>query len=106
MVDAGHVSVTASDTPVRPREYMYPRAMSFALDSLGWIGAAALVAAYWLVSTRKTSGDSTRYQMLNLIGSVLVLVNSLYYGAYPSVAVNGLWVAIGVYSLSGRAARL
>jgi hypothetical protein len=80
--------------------------MPLAIDSLGWIGAAALVVAYWLVSTRKTTGDSTRYQMFNLIGSVLVLINSLYYGAYPSVAVNGLWVAIGVYSLTGRAARV
>ncbi len=75
------------------------------INYLGWLGAAALVAAYWLVSTRKTTGDATRYQVLNLIGSVLVLINSLYYGAYPSVAVNGVWVAIGVYALTGRSAR-
>jgi hypothetical protein len=76
--------------------------MSVAIDYFGWLGAAALVAAYWLVSTRKTSGDSTRYQVLNLIGGALVLINSLYYGAYPSVAVNSLWVAIGAYALAAR----
>jgi hypothetical protein len=76
--------------------------MPVPIDYLGWLGAAALVAAYWLVSTRKTTGDSTRYQVLNLIGGALVLINSLYYGAYPSVAVNGLWVAIGAYALAAR----
>ena len=80
--------------------------MSVTIDYLGWLGAAALVTAYWLVSTRKTTGDAPRYQVLNLIGGLLVLINSLYYGAYPSVAVNGVWVAIGVYSLTGRSARL
>ena len=80
--------------------------MPLPIDYLGWLGAAALVAAYWLVSTRKTTGDSTRYQVLNLIGGALVLINSLYYGAYPSVAVNSLWVAIGLYSLTARSGKL
>jgi hypothetical protein len=80
--------------------------MPVAIDYLGWLGAAALVAAYWLVSTRKTSGDATGYQVLNLIGGALVLINSLYYGAYPSVAVNSLWVAIGAYALAVRSRKV
>jgi predicted membrane protein len=80
--------------------------MPLPIDYLGWLGAAALVTAYWLVSTRKTTGDSTRYQVLNLIGGALVLINSLYYGAYPSVAVNGLWVAIGASALAARSRKV
>jgi hypothetical protein len=80
--------------------------MPLLIDYLGWLGATALVTAYWLISTRKTSGDSTRYQVLNLIGGALVLINSLYYGAYPSVAVNGLWVAIGAYALASRSSKV
>jgi uncharacterized membrane protein YedE/YeeE len=74
--------------------------MLIAVNALGWIGAAALLSAYWLVSTRKVTGDSTAYQTLNLAGSVLVLLNSLYYGAYPSVGVNAVWVAIGLFALA------
>jgi hypothetical protein len=70
------------------------------IDLLGWIGAAALLSAYWLVSTRRADGAAMSYQALNLIGSVLVLLNSLYYGAYPSVTVNGVWIVIGVYAIS------
>ena len=76
--------------------------MTFAINLFGWIGAAALLTAYWLVSTQKAPGDSRTYQGMNLLGAVLVLVNSLYYGAYPSVGVNAVWIAIGAYTLAKR----
>lgn len=66
----------------------------------GWIGTAALLLAYGLVSTRRLAGDSVPYQALNLVGGTLVLVNSYYHGAMPSVAVNVFWVAIGLFALS------
>jgi len=74
--------------------------MAFVINVSGWIGVAALLAAYWLVSTQKMTGDSRAFQGLNLVGAVLVLMNSLYYGAYPSVGVNAAWIAIGVYTLA------
>ena len=74
--------------------------MTFAVNVLGWIGVVALLSAYWLVSTQKAMGDSTTYQGMNLLGAILVLVNSSYYGAYPSVGVNAAWIAIGAYVLA------
>ena len=74
--------------------------MTFAINVLGWIGVAALLVAYWLVSTQKTTGNSRTYQGMNLVGAMLVLANSLYYGAYPSVGVNAVWIAIGTYALA------
>jgi hypothetical protein len=79
--------------------------MLLLVDLLGWAGAVALLFAYWLVSTRRRDGASTSYQTLNLIGSILVLLNSLYYGAYPSVAVNGVWILIGLYAIRTAATR-
>ena len=73
--------------------------MTFAINVLGWVGVVALLVAYWLVSTQKAAGDSGTYQGMNLLGAVLVLVNSSYYGAYPSVGVNAAWIAIGAYAL-------
>ena len=75
------------------------------IDLLGWTGAAELLSAYWMVSTRRTDGAAMSYQTLNLVGSALVLMNSLYYGAYPSVAVNGLWIVIGVYAITSAGRR-
>jgi len=72
------------------------------IDIVGWIGVAALLIAYALVSTRRRAGDSTVYQLLNLLGSALLIVNSLYYGAYPSVGVNVAWIGIAIYALTRK----
>jgi len=76
--------------------------MAFAIDVIGWIGAAVLIYAYWLVSTQRAPGDSRTYQVLNLVGAILVLANSLWNGAYPSVGVNAVWIAIGLHALRPR----
>ena len=69
------------------------------IDIVGWVGAAVLLLAYGLVSTRKTEGDSRFYQLLNLAGSALLMMNSFYYGAYPSSGVNIVWIAIAIFTL-------
>lgn len=71
---------------------MEPRLL---LDVAGWIGMASLVSAYWLVSTGRLRGTSRIYQTLNVIGSVGLLANTLYYRAYPAAALNMTWLCIG-----------
>ncbi len=73
------------------------------IDILGWIGALLVTIAFFLVSTRRAAGDSLRYQLLNLAGGVLLIINTVFYGAYPSSVVNLVWVGIAVYALvTGR----
>lgn len=68
-------------------------------DVLGWIGAGLLLSAYGLVSTKKVEGDAIVYQLLNLVGSALLIVNSAHHGAYPSVGVNVIWVGIALFAI-------
>ena len=70
------------------------------LDTAGWVGAAALLLAYGLVSAGRLSGRGTGFQVLNLVGSVGLLVNSTWHGAWPSAALNGVWLVIGITALS------
>jgi hypothetical protein len=74
-------------------------AFNLLIDVVGWMGVAGLLLAYVLVSTKKIEGDSVPYQVLNLLGAVFLTVNSFYYGAYPSVGVNVVWIGIAVYAL-------
>ena len=76
-------------------------------DILGWVGAALLLLAYALVSIKKLEGDSVAYQLLNLLGSAFLIVNSAYYGAYPSVGVNVVWIGIAAFAIfrAGRGRR-
>ena len=76
------------------------------VDIVGWIGAIALLVAYALISARRVEGDSTSYQSLNLVGSVLLIVNTVYYRAYPSAFLNLVWGAIAVYVIGKALPRL
>jgi len=69
------------------------------LNIVGWVGVALLLAAYYLVSTRRLAGDSAAYQWLNILGAALLIVNSFYFGAYPSVGVNVAWIGIALFAL-------
>ena len=69
------------------------------IDILGWIGAIGLLAAYVLISAKKVEGDSTSYQLLNLVGSFFLILNTLYYGAYPSSFLNLFLISVPLYAL-------
>lgn len=69
------------------------------VDIVGWIGAGALLFAYGAVSTGKIEAKSHVYQLLNMFGSIFLIVNTAYYQAFPSTFVNLIWIAIAVMSL-------
>ena len=69
--------------------------MNLLVDFLGWIGSLILIIAYVQNSRNKISAQSSIYQFLNISGSIFLIINTLYYGAYPSSAVNIIWVLIG-----------
>jgi drug/metabolite transporter (DMT)-like permease len=71
-------------------------------DAIGWAGAAALLVAYAMVSSKKFEGDSTAFQFLNIVGSLLLAVNTVFYRAYPSSFVNMIWIGIAVFSIATR----
>ena len=69
------------------------------IDSVGWVGAAALLWAYGMISAGKLKAASRTYQYANLFGSVFLFLNTVYYGAYPSSAVNVIWIGIAGFAL-------
>ncbi len=71
-------------------------------DAIGWVGAAALLVAYAMVSHKKLEGDSATYQLLNISGSILLAANTIFYGSYPSTFVNLIWAGIAVFSIMTR----
>jgi hypothetical protein len=72
------------------------------VDLAGWVGVVALLGAYALVSARKLAGDAITFQILNLVGGALLIVNSFYYGAMPSVVVNVVWIGIAVWTIGKK----
>jgi hypothetical protein len=71
----------------------------FFIDTIGWTGAALVLIAYGLLSIQWINGNSFSYQALNVTGALLLVINSYYLGAYPSVGVNVAWVGIAAITL-------
>ncbi len=69
------------------------------IDIFGWIGAAGLLIAYALVSAKRVEGDSTGYQLLNTVGSIFLMINTIHYGAYPSALLNLFWLGVAIYAM-------
>ncbi len=68
-------------------------------ETIGWVGTAAILLAYLLNSTKKLSVDDRKYQILNIVGAVGIIINSGIHGAIPSVGLNVIWLLIGFYGL-------
>lgn len=79
--------------------YLMTMDLRFWIDLIGWAGALAVLLAYALISAKRLKGDSRAFQLLNLAGGVFLLVNTLYFGAFPSAFVNLVWIAIAVVAL-------
>lgn len=69
------------------------------VDVMGWLGAGLLLLPYYLISQGRLKAQSKAYQVMNVVGSMLVIVNTAYYLAWPSTFVNLVWIFIGLHSL-------
>jgi hypothetical protein len=69
-------------------------------DAIGWAGAACLLFAYAQVSSgRLTVG--VRYHLLNIAGALALAANGAFHRAWPSAALNLIWLGIGLTALRG-----
>jgi hypothetical protein len=73
--------------------------VKFAIEVIGWAAAAMMLSAYVLLTAGKLSSRSVLYHWLNVLSGAGIIVNSGWNGAYPSVFINVIWMAIGVYGL-------
>jgi len=69
------------------------------IEIVGWVGTVAILFAYFLVSARKITPNSKKYQLLNLFGAMGIIINSAIHHAIPSVGLNTMWLLIAVYAL-------
>ncbi len=73
--------------------------LNLLMEVAGWIGAILILAGYGLLSAGKLNAKSPAYQWLNVVGAIGFIANSSWNGAWPSAALNVIWVGIGVVAL-------
>jgi uncharacterized integral membrane protein len=73
--------------------------MKLLIEIIGWIGSILVIGAYGLNSYQKIKSDSFAFQLLNLGGGILLIINSVYKEAYPFTFINTVWVIIAILAL-------
>jgi hypothetical protein len=65
----------------------------------GWCGGLCTAGAYALATRRRIEPGSARFQAMNAVGGALLAVSAAASGAWPSAAVNFVWMFFGVQAL-------
>ncbi|MEO7065714.1 MAG: hypothetical protein ABI114_02285 [Rhodanobacter sp.] len=75
-------------------------------DWAGYLGVALILLAFLLLQARKLHGNGLIYQLLNMFGSLGVLL-SLTFGEnnVPAFVLEAAWLLISIYGI-GQSARV
>lgn len=73
--------------------------MIILIDIMGWVGSILILTAYFLNSTHRIQSSNRIYQLMNIIGSAFLIVNTLHYRTYPLTMLNAVWLVIGITAL-------
>jgi len=74
-------------------------APQIAIEVIGWLAAAIILASYVMLSLGRIEARGYLYQWMNVIGASGFVLNSGYNGALPSAGLNVVWAAMGVFTL-------
>lgn len=66
---------------------------------VGWAAAVVVLAAYWLVTDGRVAATSLPYLGLNAAGATGLAISAAAAHAWPSAAVNVIWLGIGLTPL-------
>lgn len=69
---------------------------------IGLAGGITVVIAYLLLSAGSISSTGLAYPVMNIMGSIGLLVSLVWHFNIASVVVNVVWVGIGIFGLWRR----
>ena len=68
-------------------------------DAIGLLGVGLILYSYWLLQSRRVSVEDLKYSVLNLLGSLLIIVSLIKNFNLPSFVIEVIWVAISLFGL-------
>lgn len=75
------------------------RQMEPIIEILGWVGSLEVLIAYGLNSYQKLRSNSVAFYVLNLTGSVLLIIYTVHKTAFASAFINICWALIALAAL-------
>ncbi|PLY15461.1 hypothetical protein CVO_03180 [Sulfurimonas sp. CVO] len=72
---------------------------SFAVDVVGIVGVAMVLATYFLLQSEKIDAKGFFYSFFNFLGALLIVYSLLYNWNFASFIIEFFWILISVYGL-------
>lgn len=69
------------------------------VEIIGWLGAAAIFVAYILISFNYVTSHNLAYHLLNLLGSICIIVTARAHHDYQPFVLNIIWAGIALTAL-------
>ena len=67
--------------------------------AIGWLGAVLFIVAYFLLSIKLMKADGIPYQLMNVLGAICLIINSISLNDDPNLITNLVWMFIGIYAM-------
>lgn len=83
-----------------PKKHTVHLSKSQFAESLGWVGAIALLGSYALLSFNIISGESLVYHSLMLLGAAGLAVVTFRHRAFQSFIVNTIFSILAITALT------
>jgi len=77
---------------------IFSNTASFA-TALGLIGVAITLWAYFELQIGRLSNNALRYSVVNIIGSILIIVSLAFHWNLPSFIIELSWIAISLMGI-------
>lgn len=66
---------------------------------IGFIGTIFIVWAYYLLQTKQSTIESLYFQLLNLIGAILLLISLCVHFNFGSFMIEVFWIIITIVGI-------
>ena len=71
--------------------------MSIIVQFIGWIGTGFFIISYLQLNRGKWTLRTIKYHTFNVLGSVFLVINTVYDYSYAATMANFFWGVVAVY---------
>jgi hypothetical protein len=68
----------------------------------GWIGFILLLISYALLAVNIFKSSDFKYQFLNFLGAIFIIINAFYHNAYAPAILNVIWGLIALIGILSK----
>lgn len=73
--------------------------VSYSIQVLGWVGTVLFIVSYFQLNRGIWTLQDTKFHVYNILGSIFLVVDTVYDFSFASAAANLFWGIVACYGL-------